>query len=81
MFNYISDMLHFKVYPDKLNGQVKKEERVKILRKFQADDNESWCLIVSPGTGSESISLHDKHGTHPRAMLIVPDYYFGRVVQ
>ena len=37
--------------------------------------------MVSPGVGSEAISLHDKHGNHPREMLVVPDFFFSRVLQ
>ena len=70
-----------KVYPDILNGKIKKKDRVNIVKKFQQNNNNKWCLIMSPGVGSESISLGDKHGDHPREMLIIPDYYFGRVVQ
>ena len=81
MVNYIASFLPSKIHPEKLNGTVKKEERVKILRQFQEDSNNSWCLIVSPGTGSESISLHDKHGKRPREMIVIPDYYFGRLIQ
>ena len=68
-------------HPDVINGKVKENERIKILDKFQENNLESWCLIISPGTGSESVSLQDKWGDHPREMLIVPDYFFSRIVQ
>ena len=64
-----------------LNGSVSKKERVKIIREFQSDTNRSWCLIVSPGIASESISLHDVHGTHPREMLISPNHMFSQIIQ
>ena len=67
--------------PHILNGETSKAERVNIIRKFQEDNNECWCLLISPGVGSESISLHDKIGGRPRDMLVTPDYYFTRVVQ
>ena len=79
MVRYICRFIGY--IPEVLNGSTSKEERVKILRRFQADTDDSWCLIISPGTGSESISLHDKHGDRPREMLIVPDFYFSRTIQ
>ena len=73
--------LNNKIHPNILNGKVSKKERVEIVRKFQENNNKSWCLIMSPGVGAESISLHDKHGGYPHDILIIPDYYFGRVIQ
>lgn len=64
-----------------INGGVSKEDRLKILKEFQSNNDNYWCLIISPGVGSESISLHDKHGRRPRELLIVPDHYHTRVTQ
>ena len=81
MIYYISLFLKEKVKPHVLNGTVSKKDRIKMIREFQTDTNKCWCLIISPGIGSESISLHDKHGGREREMLIVPDYFHSRVVQ
>jgi hypothetical protein len=81
MVNYIGDLVEEKVSPVVINGKTSKKERVNILRKFQENSSKTWCLIISPGTGSESLSLHDRHGGKDREMLIVPDYFFSRLVQ
>lgn len=81
MMTYIASFLEYKVPVDIINGKTKKEERVNILRKFQEDSNNSWCLLISPGVGSEAISLHDKHGNRPRDMLITPGFHFSRLIQ
>ena len=81
MMNYIGEFLRYKVKPDVLNGRLGKKERVDVLRKFQKDSNDSWCLIISPGVGSEAISLHDQFGGREREMLIVPDYFTSRLIQ
>ena len=77
----IMPLLSEKKKPHVLNGSVGKEKRIEIIRKFQEDSRDSWCLILTPGLGSESISLHDKHGKHPREMLIIPSFYFSQTVQ
>ena len=81
MMNYIGEFLMYKVKPDVLNGRLGKKERVNVLRKFQKDSNDSWCLIISPGTGAEAISLHDQFGGREREMLIVPNYFTTQVIQ
>ena len=81
MINYISGFINEKVGPKVLNGSIKKKDRVQIIKEFQEDSNKTWCLIISPGIGSESISLHDKHGKRPREMLISPDYFHSRLIQ
>ena len=69
------------VKPRLLNGTVKPNERVKTIADFQSSGSDAWCLIMTPGVGAESISLHDQHGNHPRDILISPDHHFSRVVQ
>lgn len=64
-----------------INGKVHKSDRTEIVKTFQSDTDTNWCLIVSPGTGSESLSFHDKHGGRPREMLVVPDFHYSRVIQ
>lgn len=64
-----------------MNGRTKNQDRVKIMDTFQADSNDCNVLIVSPGVGSEAISLHDKHGGRPRTLIQVPDHFFSRLVQ
>jgi len=81
MINYISGFINEKVHAKVLNGTVNKKDRVKLIKEFQEDSNKTWCLVISPGIGSESISLHDKHGNRPREMLISPDYFFSRQIQ
>ena len=81
MINYICSFLEVKEPAHVLNGQVSKADRIKVIRDFQENNSKCWCLIVSPGIGSESISLHDKIGGRDREMLISPDYHFTRVLQ
>ena len=81
MMNYISDFLKCRVHPDVLNGQLGRRERNQVLSRFQENSNNSWCLIISPGVGSEAISLHDRFGGRSREMLILPDFWFARNVQ
>lgn len=81
MINYICSFLEIKEKAHVLNGQVNKKDRVKIIRDFQENSNKCWCLIISPGIGSESISLHDKIGGRDREMLISPDFHFSKTVQ
>lgn len=66
---------------DIMNGKMKVPDRVGLMRRFQSPNSSSWCMIMTPGTGSESISLHDTHGTCPREILISPDHFHTRVVQ
>lgn len=81
MINYICSFLEIKETPHILNGQVDKKDRIKLIRDFQDNSNKCWCLIISPGIGSESISLHDKNGGRDRDMLISPDYHLNRIIQ
>lgn len=83
IINYkLIPLLTNKVYDSQiLNGKVSKERRLEIIREFQAPSNKSWCLIVTPGLASESISLHDTHGNYPRELLISPTYFFNQIVQ
>jgi len=66
---------------DIMNGETKVGERVKMLRRFQAKHSDSWCMFISPGVGDKSISLHDKHGNHPRELIVIPDHYHTRLTQ
>ena len=68
-------------YPTVMNGKTPSNERVDIMKLFQSDSSTCTILIISPGVGAESISLHDVHGKRPRTTMIVPDYMFSRVVQ
>lgn len=68
-------------YPTIMNGKTKAEDRIKIMDDFQSDNNNCNVLIISPGVGSEAISLHDKHGNRPRTLLLIPDHFFVRTVQ
>lgn len=81
MMNYIADFLKCRVHPDVLNGTLNKKERNEVIRKFQENSNNSWCLIISPGVGCEAISLQDKFGGRGREMLIVPDYMHTKLMQ
>lgn len=79
--NIIIDKLKGSYPAHIMNGKVKPNKRVEIMNKFQKNSNDSWCLIMSPGVGAESISIHDTWGDYPREMLIIPDYHFGRIIQ
>ena len=81
MINYICSFLQVKEPAHVLNGQVSKKDRIKVIRDFQEDSSKCWCLIISPGIGSESISLHDKIGGRDREMLISPDFFMSRIIQ
>ncbi len=84
MFNYILNFVYEDldpIKPDVMNGKTKNIDRSGIIANFQKSSNDSWCLIISPGVGAESISLHDKHGDYPREILITPDHFHTRVVQ
>ena len=81
MINYLSQFLEYDIPVDRINGQVPTNKRTEIIRKFQSPTNDSWCLLISPSIGSEAISLHDKHGNHPRELLIVSDFFFSRILQ
>lgn len=69
------------IKPMVMNGETPKRDRTSIIDTFQSPSNDIWCLIVSPGVGGESISLHDKHGGHPRDIIISPDHFHSRLVQ
>ena len=68
-------------YPTIMNGKTKPKDRVKIMDAFQADNNICNVLIITPGVGSEAISLHDQHGTRKRTAIVIPDHFFVRTVQ
>ncbi len=79
---YLIPMLTEKVNDaDVLNGKTNKNDRLELIRSFQSSSDKTWCLIVTPGLASESISLHDVHGNHPRELIISPTYFFNQIVQ
>lgn len=60
-----------------MNGDiVKTEDRLKLMEKFQRDDNDYRVFISNPKVGGLGIELDDKIGTHPRFMFIAPSYMF-----
>lgn len=69
------------VKPTILNGETSEQQRCKILRRFNEDNNDIRILIMSPGVGSESISLHDLHGGRERIMLNIPDHFHTKAAQ
>ena len=77
--NYLSIVIRSR--PVIMNGKTPQKERKDIIDQFQAPTNDIWCLILSPGVGGESISLHDQHGNHPRDILISPEFHHTRMVQ
>lgn len=64
-----------------LNGQVKPEERTKIIAKFQEDNHNHPLIIVNPKVGGAGIELDDKTGNFPRRAYIIPTYYFIDMIQ
>ena len=64
-----------------MSGETPVNERIKILRRFQSSESDSWCLLLSPGVGDKSISLHDTHGDRPREIIIIPDFHSTRIHQ
>lgn len=80
VFNLILNTA-YKPEVDIMYGKTNSKERIRTLRRFQAKNSESWCLLISPGVGDKSISLHDTHGNHPRELIIIPDHYHTRMTQ
>ena len=80
VFNLILNMA-YKPKVDIMYGGTSSKDRVRIMRQFQAKKSESWCLLISPGVGDKSISLHDTHGNHPRELIIIPDFHHTRLTQ
>lgn len=66
---------------DIMSGETAIADRVKIHRRFQAKNSDSWCLLISPGVGDKALSFHDVHGNHPRELIVVPDHYHTRLTQ
>lgn len=64
-----------------LNGKTSEQKRNQIIKSFQEDNDNIRVLIMSPGVGSEAISLHDTYGNRPRDLLISPDHFHTRIVQ
>jgi superfamily II DNA or RNA helicase len=65
-------------------GDQTEPERVEVIRKFQADIDR--IVVVNMQAGSDSISLNDTHGNHPRVGLTCPTFsaidlvqWFGRL--
>ena len=81
IFKYIIKYCCDYTYPTIMNGKTKEKERNHILRTFQNPDSDIRVLIMSPGVGSEAISLHDKYGQRQREIIISPDHFHTRVVQ
>ena len=60
-----------------LNGSVTKEEdRVDIIDKFQADNNDYRVMIAHPKVGGVGVELDDKFGNRERIELVLPSYFF-----
>lgn len=60
-----------------LNGTVSKDEdRLDIMNKFQADNNDYRIIIAHPKVGGVGIELDDKFGNRPRIELMLPSYHF-----
>lgn len=55
-----------------LHGLMGLSERDRNIQSFQ--QNRNRVMIVTMGTGSQSISLHDVEGGHPRVSLISPSW-------
>lgn len=67
-----------------INGDVKESDRVKYQTLFQTES--VFALVLTAGSGGESISLHDLNGRRSRVSLICPIFsaiklkqIFGRV--
>lgn len=71
----------YKPKVDIMSGETPVNKRIKILRQFQSSDSDCWCLLISPGVGDKSLSLHDTHGDHPREIIIPPDFHSTRINQ
>lgn len=80
IFNLILNKA-YKPKVDVMSGETPVNERIKILRRFQSSESDSWCLLLSPGVGDKSISLHDTHGDRPREIIIIPDHFHTRLTQ
>jgi hypothetical protein len=54
-------------------------EREEAIQAFQS--NRSRVILVNVGAGGTGVSLHDVHGTHPRASVICPSFNAVEMVQ
>lgn len=55
------------------------EERLDNIKNFM--DNKEKIIICNIHSGSESISLHDQYGEHPRVSLISPTWSSNKLIQ
>lgn len=55
-----------------INGDVNEKDRQKYQNLFQTESIN--CLVLTAGSGGESISLHDLNGRRSRVSLICPMY-------
>ncbi|AYV83821.1 MAG: DEAD/SNF2-like helicase [Hyperionvirus sp.] len=60
-------------------GEQTLKERLKNINDFM--DNKERVIICNINAGGESISLHDKHGDHPRVALISPTWSSNKLIQ
>lgn len=58
-----------------ITGEANKKTRTKSIAEFQEDNNRVRFLILTQGTGSVSISIHDLYGNYPRRSVISPASY------
>ena len=72
----------------KINGDIKGDVRSRVIRDYNADNNNYRIVLVSLGAGSETISLDDKFGPTQRApngrrrySFIFPDFSVVNVYQ
>lgn len=62
-----------------VNGEQTVEQRQENITLFQSNEVKIiFCMIQA---GSESISLHDTSGNHPRTTLILPSYSGKELIQ
>lgn len=61
-----------KFNPLVIEGNMNKEERKEVMKKFQKDDDEYRLLICTLTSSSHGIDLDDKTGNFPRKLFISP---------
>ena len=65
--------------PARFNGKTRSKERRKIVSDF--NDGVRRVIVCNVQTASESLSLQDTRGDHPRTMYIAPSYRMLSIVQ
>ena len=70
-----------KYNPVAITGKIKKNERTRLISKFQEPNLESRLLLFITGVGFEGIELDDQHGDFPRIGFGMPSFQMIKMSQ